>query len=60
MRAIAEGVEDPAVMARLKTLGCDAVQGYAVSPPREADEMTEWLLVRRGLTELGTGRRSAA
>ena len=44
MRAVAEGVEHPSLLAELDTLGCDAIQGYAVSPPLETPEATAWLL----------------
>jgi diguanylate cyclase (GGDEF)-like protein len=44
LRAVAEGVEDPAMLPALKALGCDAAQGYAISRPLPAAEITRWLL----------------
>jgi diguanylate cyclase (GGDEF)-like protein len=43
LEVIAEGVEDAFVQERLRALGCDAVQGLLVSPPRRIDEMREWI-----------------
>ena len=40
---IAEGVEDEATLARLKSLGCDTAQGYHMSRPLSADKLEEWL-----------------
>jgi EAL domain-containing protein (putative c-di-GMP-specific phosphodiesterase class I) len=31
---------------RLAELGCDNAQGFHLSPPVPADELTEWLLAR--------------
>ena len=43
LRAVAEGVEDPAMLEQLRELGCDAAQGYAISPPLNSEEATRWL-----------------
>jgi diguanylate cyclase (GGDEF)-like protein len=43
LRAVAEGVEEPALLAELEALGCDAAQGYAISQPLPAAEATRWL-----------------
>ncbi len=43
LQVIAEGVESQAVCDKLARLGCDAVQGYFLSPPRLADDLKEWL-----------------
>jgi diguanylate cyclase len=40
---VAEGVEDPEVLQRLRELGCDVAQGYLMSRPIPADELTAWL-----------------
>ncbi|HXD65254.1 MAG TPA: EAL domain-containing protein [Solirubrobacteraceae bacterium] len=40
---VAEGVEDPEVLQRLCELGCDVAQGYLMSRPIPADELTAWL-----------------
>ncbi len=37
LRVIAEGVEEPRQLSRLKLLGCDMVQGYLTGRPAEAD-----------------------
>src|SRR5712691_3187071 len=42
LRAIAEGVEDPATVEVLASLGCDVAQGYYFSPPLTADQLLEW------------------
>jgi diguanylate cyclase (GGDEF)-like protein len=38
----AEGVEDEAVLATLRRLGCDRAQGYFISPPLKSEELEEW------------------
>jgi EAL domain-containing protein (putative c-di-GMP-specific phosphodiesterase class I) len=43
LRAVAEGVEDPALLGELRSLGCDAAQGYAISRPMPAATATRWL-----------------
>jgi EAL domain-containing protein (putative c-di-GMP-specific phosphodiesterase class I) len=40
---IAEGVEDAASLATLKTLGCDYAQGYHLGTPQDPDELTAHL-----------------
>ena len=40
---IAEGVETTAQLAFLPDAGCDAVQGYLVSPPLPAEAVGMWL-----------------
>jgi diguanylate cyclase (GGDEF)-like protein len=47
LRAVAEGVEDQATLDRLRSLGCDAAQGYLVSRPLKAEDLTRWLEARR-------------
>jgi diguanylate cyclase len=44
LRAVAEGVEEPARLEELRALGCDAAQGYAISPPLTSQQATAWLL----------------
>ncbi len=43
---VAEGVETQDTLVQLAKLGCDTAQGYHVSRPVPAEELTEWLLVR--------------
>ncbi|MEO8106266.1 MAG: EAL domain-containing protein [Actinomycetes bacterium] len=44
MTAVAEGVESKQVWDLLQGLGCDAVQGWYVSRPLDAEHATTWLL----------------
>jgi diguanylate cyclase (GGDEF)-like protein len=43
LKVVAEGVENREVWDRLAALGCDAAQGFYMSRPLEAVEMTKWL-----------------
>jgi diguanylate cyclase (GGDEF)-like protein len=43
LTVVAEGVETQDVWDRLVALGCDAVQGYYLSRPMPAVELTDWL-----------------
>lgn len=43
LHVVAEGVEDEATWAVLRGLGCHVVQGYLLSKPRPADDLTPWL-----------------
>jgi EAL domain-containing protein (putative c-di-GMP-specific phosphodiesterase class I) len=47
MSVVAEGIETPAQLERLRAFGCDLGQGYLFSRPRKASELNEEL--RRGL-----------
>ena len=40
---VAEGVEDEATLERLRTLGCDMVQGFFLSRPLAADQVAAWM-----------------
>jgi diguanylate cyclase (GGDEF)-like protein len=44
-RAIAEGVEDSARLSELQARGCDAAQGFVISPPLTKDDANRWLSV---------------
>jgi EAL domain-containing protein (putative c-di-GMP-specific phosphodiesterase class I) len=46
MRVVAEGVESRRTIDRLRDLGCDLVQGYAISRPVPDPELRTWLLDR--------------
>lgn len=46
LRVVAEGVEDAKTWEDLAALGCDVAQGYFLSRPLPAMEMTDWLAVR--------------
>ncbi|HXP97163.1 MAG TPA: EAL domain-containing protein [Telmatospirillum sp.] len=43
LNVIAEGVEEEGQARSLRALGCDAIQGYLVSKPLPAEEMTRFL-----------------
>ncbi len=47
LRAVAEGVEDRDLLLRLRSLGCDAAQGYIISRPLTSDDATRWLVQPR-------------
>lgn len=46
LRTVAEGVETPRQLQRLRTLGCDLVQGFYLSHPRPAAELDPKVLAR--------------
>jgi diguanylate cyclase (GGDEF)-like protein len=46
LRIVAEGVEDQRTLDHLAAIKCDFVQGYYLSKPLPAHELTEWLLNR--------------
>ncbi len=56
LEVVAEGVESADVCQQLTALGCDLVQGYYISRPVPAEELTAWLRRWRS----GAGRREAA
>jgi diguanylate cyclase (GGDEF)-like protein len=43
---VAEGVETEAALAELARLGCDLAQGYHISKPLPAEQLTGWLHTR--------------
>ena len=43
LEVVAEGVEDQGTWERLVAMGCDQVQGYYLSHPIPASELTSWL-----------------
>jgi diguanylate cyclase (GGDEF)-like protein len=43
LRMVAEGVEDAATWSMLRSLGCDVIQGYHLSPPLPPERLVEWL-----------------
>jgi predicted signal transduction protein with EAL and GGDEF domain len=63
---VAEGVETRATWDRLVALGCDAAQGFFISPPLPFDQVNTWWAKWRELTgvpqcpecdQRGTARR---
>jgi EAL domain-containing protein (putative c-di-GMP-specific phosphodiesterase class I) len=45
---VAEGVETDDAARRLAELGCDSAQGYLISRPLPADDLTAWLEANPG------------
>jgi diguanylate cyclase (GGDEF)-like protein len=43
---VAEGVENETALTELARLGCDLAQGYHISKPLPADQLTGWLQTR--------------
>jgi EAL domain-containing protein (putative c-di-GMP-specific phosphodiesterase class I) len=43
LQVVAEGVEDVAVWNLLRSLGCDDAQGFFMSKPLDAADLTRWL-----------------
>ena len=41
-QVVAEGVENKETLERLRRMGCDQIQGYYLSRPLPADEITAW------------------
>jgi EAL domain-containing protein (putative c-di-GMP-specific phosphodiesterase class I) len=68
LTVVAEGVETAEIMDRLSSLGCDMVQGYSLSYPVPADELTAWVEARKServpasaaRRKPGSGRRSSS
>ena len=52
LRMVAEGVEDQTTYDELRRLGCDEAQGYHLSRPVPAAELTAWLPRQRGAARL--------
>jgi len=47
-KVIAEGVETPAHMQRLRRLGCEGAQGFGIARAMPAHELPQWLAERNG------------
>jgi diguanylate cyclase len=48
LHVVAEGIETAEVCERLAEMGCDTGQGYLISRPAPAEELTPWLASRIG------------
>jgi len=48
MRVVAEGVEDVPTLDRLRELGCDIAQGYAIARPMDVAALGEWWRANTG------------
>ncbi|MFB9376188.1 putative bifunctional diguanylate cyclase/phosphodiesterase [Kineococcus gynurae] len=59
LRVVAEGAEDTVVVEALRLLGCDLVQGFALTPALPVVELLDWVRARQpGPREL-VGRAAA-
>ena len=43
LSVVAEGVEDEETLNHLRHMGCDAVQGYFISRPMQAEQLPGWI-----------------
>ncbi len=43
LKVVAEGVEDRTTLDTLKSLGCDAAQGFYIGRPMGVDDLSRWL-----------------
>jgi diguanylate cyclase (GGDEF)-like protein/PAS domain S-box-containing protein len=54
MDVVAEGVETPAQLKYLLSIGCEKIQGYLISRPLPADEVERFIRDSSPMTGLGT------
>jgi len=59
-RVVAEGVEEPDTLHRLRDLGCDIVQGFHYCRPMPATEIAAWLAAGSWRRVAGNGNRATA
>jgi diguanylate cyclase (GGDEF)-like protein len=57
LHVVAEGIETPEVCERLAEMGCDTGQGYLISRPAPAQELTPWLVAHVGEDSLAGSTR---
>jgi diguanylate cyclase (GGDEF)-like protein len=55
LHVVAEGIETAEVCERLAAMGCDTGQGYLISRPAPAEELTPWLRERVGARPVTAG-----
>ena len=60
LRTVAEGLEDEATWRALQALDCDLVQGFLLTPPLPAEELTAWLRNHRRRPALPGPRKGNA
>jgi diguanylate cyclase (GGDEF)-like protein len=60
LHVVAEGIETASVMERLVELGCDTGQGYLISRPLAADDLTAWLTGAGEMRIESTSARNSA
>jgi diguanylate cyclase len=53
LEVVAEGVEDDAVLAILRTLGCELAQGFGIARPMPADAVPAWAAEHAGVARAG-------
>ena len=53
LEVVAEGAEDDATMAILRTLGCRLAQGFGIARPMPADAVPGWAAEYAGLSRTG-------
>ena len=53
LRVVAEGIETPAQLLRLRELGCDVAQGYLLARPLPADQVPRFVLDHSALPVRG-------
>ena len=56
MKVVAEGIENPRALAKLRDAGCDTAQGYLFSPSLKIERVARWM--NRWHDDI-TGHRSA-
>ncbi len=59
LRVIAEGVEEEAGRDALRSMRCDAMQGFLLSRPLPIDRFETWLASRAVTSEIQAGEQSA-
>jgi EAL domain-containing protein (putative c-di-GMP-specific phosphodiesterase class I) len=50
LQVVAEGVEDSLSWSRLRSVSCDAAQGYFIARPMKAADMLPWVDTWRSVT----------
>jgi EAL domain-containing protein (putative c-di-GMP-specific phosphodiesterase class I) len=45
LKVVAEGVEEKEIVARLKSLGCDIIQGFYYSIPLSSSDCADWIRI---------------
>lgn len=55
LHVVAEGIETAEVCERLAAMGCDTGQGYLISRPAPAEELTPWLIGHAGKDAVTAG-----
>ena len=56
LTVVGEGVEEPETLEQLRSLGCDAAQGYLMARPMPAREVGAWLARWRAVAGLAAAR----